>query len=234
MTPSHTAATHTGRALRPLPRAGMSLLEVLCATAILAVVGAAVSNGMVAVATQERSAKDRAQVMVICRSLAERVMGGTWDKLGINVDSSSIANQNSWSWNRRLHPSNAATANPPMDEVSSNPLNRLDKIVNASGDAISPAVETVKSGIQNLQIYLEYYQLSLFTSMLTSTTPQQTWEAAINTPINPYNFDDTSAFTMSLNSINTAVMCRVVARWTPRGVSGNQQTQVEIDFMRKK
>jgi prepilin-type N-terminal cleavage/methylation domain-containing protein len=223
------------RRLRPAhARSGMSLVEVLAATAILAIIGAGVSQGMMGIAGAERATKDRAQVMVICRSLAERVMGGTWDKLGVNVDSSSIANQNSWSWNRRLNPSNTATANPPMDEVSTNPLNRLDKLVNASGDAISPAIETTKSGIQNLQVYLEYYQLSLLTSMLSGATPQQTWETAINTAINPYNFDDTSAFTMSLNSVNTAVMCRVVARWTPRGVTGNQQTQVELDFMRKK
>jgi prepilin-type N-terminal cleavage/methylation domain-containing protein len=223
------------RRLRPArPSSGMTLLEVLCATAILAIVGASVAQGMMGISGAQRATKDRAQVMVICRSLAERVMGGTWDELGVNVDASSIANQNSWSWNRRLHPSNPATANPPMDEVSTNPLNRLDKLVNGSGDATSPALELVKSGIQNLQVYLEYYQLSLLSNMLSSTTPQQVWESAINTPINPYNFDDTNAFTMSLNSTNTAVMCRVIARWTPRGVSGSQQTQVELDFMRKK
>lgn len=216
-----------------ISRRGMTLLEVMIAILILAIILGSVAQGMTTLYAAQRTAKDRAIVVVICRTLAERVFGGTWSNLGMNVDASVIANQNSWSWNRRLYPSNAATANPPMDEVSANPLNRLDAIYNANNDPISPAIEKSKSGVPNLQVYLEYYKIGLFTAMQSSADPRGTWLSNVNANVNPYNFDDTSAFGMALTNYTDAIVCRVVATWSPRG-STNATETYELDFMRKK
>ncbi|MBA3845828.1 MAG: prepilin-type N-terminal cleavage/methylation domain-containing protein [Planctomycetes bacterium] len=197
-------------------RRGMTLLEVMIAVAVLAVVLSSVFSSIATLDLSERLMRERAIAQQVAKSLAEQVMGSTWDTLGQDVG--SLSNRNAWSWHRRENPLTGASL-PPMDEISADPLNRLDELRDGGGNIISPAVVAVKTGLADLQVHLEYYRMESMDDMLGSADPAARWRQLTQAGAgDPFVFADTGGVSMDLRPVLDAVLVRVLVTWTPHAV----------------
>jgi len=215
-------------------RAGFTLLEVMIALAVLAVIMSAVAASMSGLDSMARMSRERAQAQQVARALAERVLGGTWDTLGKDVG--TLANRNAWSWHRREQ-ALAANPAPPLNEVSSDPLNRLDELRDGGGNLISPGLVATRTGLRDIAVHLEYYRMDLMTDLAVASDPQAVWATAASAAPGAqalHVFDHSNAHGMDLRPERDAVLVRVLVLWTPAGADVGARQRHEVIFARRK
>ena len=132
---------------RVLARQGFSLLEVMIALAILAMVLASIGGGIASLTSAKRSASEDTAVSDLMRMWSERIIGGDWEWLGRNRSEDPL--NGAWSWQRPETDAPLAKGEyPPLQEGVKEPKN----------DAAIQVLGTEKSGLADLHLYLEYYQ----------------------------------------------------------------------------
>jgi prepilin-type N-terminal cleavage/methylation domain-containing protein len=207
-----------------LLRQGLSMLEVMISIAIMASALAMV-GGLMFTLHQGRSMIDEEiKVQAIAQIITERLQGARWDDLGRDI--ADYPNRNSWSWHRRatkqlaIVPSMNPLVTPPMQE----------KAARAVDDLVKCGILTEPSGVRNLKVYLEYYQMKLIDQMSISMAavptpdPRRVWAAAVGDPMqglspSDANKRDLNIFlpedpsVLDLSALAPAVVMRVLISW---------------------
>jgi prepilin-type N-terminal cleavage/methylation domain-containing protein len=206
-------ARRTGR---ELSQQGLSLLEVMLSLAILATVLTSVGGGIFSLTAAKRSASEDASVSATMQMWAERIMGADWEWLG-RVRTEDTTLHGAWSWQR------------PQDGEPLLPGNYQalqEHAKNSDHDATVQLLSQEPSGVNNLQLYLEYYQpaaLELCFTPVDSAAANITWWA------------NRKAYRLAppidlRQQINAVVVC-LTARWTSHD-GGNRHR--ELLFARTK
>jgi prepilin-type N-terminal cleavage/methylation domain-containing protein len=205
-------------------RLGFSMLEVMISVAIMSTALAMV-GGLMYTLHQGRSAIDEEiKVQAIAHIITERLQGSQWDDLGRDI--ADYPNRNSWSWHRRatkqlaILPSMDPTVTPPMQ----------DNAPRAVDDLVKSGILSEPSGVRELKVYLEYYQMKLIDQMsitmsaVPTPDPRKVWTAAVGDPIqglspSDANKNDLEIFLpedptrIDLSVLAPAVVMRVLISW---------------------
>jgi prepilin-type N-terminal cleavage/methylation domain-containing protein len=199
-------------------RHGFSLLEVMIAMAVLATVLASVIASIYTLHTVQVQEKENARVQELGRLMVERIMGASWATLG-GVDIND-PNQGAWSWHRR-EPYDGQPAEPVLQPL------REGANVPADQNLLTLNLLSGPSQLQDLRVYLDYYQGKVLDAVLTvqaGQNPVQVWKTERENHDNRIMAEDPIAFTDALQNESTLV-CRIVIKWTAyRG--GERQHQV--------
>ncbi len=216
-------------------RHGFSLLEVMIAIVILAS-ALSVAIGTIFTLHQGRAAlEEELKAQAIAQVMVERLQGASWDSLGKYMD--AVPGHNAWSWHRRatkqlvFTPSMDPTVTPPMQEKAKRP----------EDDLIALGILSSPSGVRNLKVYLEYYQMRLVERVnelmaaedkagdseevkAKKRNPGLIWREAVGDPIQGkvptadlgtddeiYLPDDPNA--LNLSEVKSAVLMRVLISW---------------------
>lgn len=153
-----------------LSRQGLSLLEVMISLAILGTVMASVSGGIFSLTTAKRAASEEVLVSNLMQMWSERIMGADWEWLGRDRSDDTLL-RGAWAWQRPEVGENAALPGEyqPLREGVLDP--RHSATVQLLGDD--------QSGLENLSLYLEYYQpvaLELCFTPLDGAATLSTWK----------------------------------------------------------
>jgi prepilin-type N-terminal cleavage/methylation domain-containing protein len=216
-------------------RIGFSLLEVMIAIAILAS-ALSVAIGTIFTLHQGRAAlEEELKAQAIAQIMVERLQGASWDSLGKHMD--AIPGHNAWSWHRRatrqlvFTPTMDPTVTPPMREKASRP----------EDDLIALGILSSPSGVKNLNVYLEYYQMRLVERVnelmaaadraedteevkAKRRNPGLIWREAVGDPIQgkaptaDLSTDDKIYLpedpnVLNLSTVKSAVLMRVLISW---------------------
>ncbi len=205
--------------------AGFSILEVMIAIAILTTALAAII-GVIYTLHQSRTALDEEiKAQAIAQIMVERLQGARWDDLGKDV--AEYPNRNAWSWHRRATnqlayvSATGAPVVPPMTERAARDVDDLIKL----------GILTEPSGMNDLRVYLEYYQMSLIDSinetLLSASTKnsRQVWLEAVGNPqlnVSPSGptATDRNVFLpedpseINIGQVDGAIMMRVIISWS--------------------
>jgi len=226
---------------RIVARVGFSLLEVMIAIAILAT-ALSVAIGTIYTLHQGRAALDEElKAQAIAQVMVERLQGASWDSLGKYID--DVPGHNAWSWHRRATkqlvflPSMDPNVTPPMQE----------KALRPDDDLIALGILSAPSGVRNLKVYLEYYQIKLVESvnerMIADATldARRIWWDAVGDPIQGktptndlgtdveiYLPEDPNVFNLrNLRSVNDPVLMRILINWES-SVGGTRWHEVVV------
>jgi len=190
---------------------GFSLVEVMIAVAILAMVLTAMAGTIFTLNKSHAATKELAKAQEIAQALAERVQGATWHSLGTTSEP--------WSWHRR------DGAAMPM------PQPMTDQAPDANNDLQTLGIITEPSGLADSRVYLEYYLMAAFvdpTSSAWMVASRAAWQARRADPTFALTQDPAA---MDLTEVTDAVIVRVLVTWTST-IGGTQRH--EIIFARRK
>lgn len=176
-----------------------------------------------------KSAREDAKVQELAQLIGERLMGANWNSLGQDV--ALQTDHNAWSWHRR------ATAMPAGFWVLGQkkspvnlPLEENPSPADANRNLISLGLVSGQTGIKNLKVYLEYYQMDVAgnvmenvrNSVINGKTPREAWAIECGDPVmgtapttTTNIFVPESVLDMNLSRINPAVVMRVLIKWDP-------------------
>lgn len=133
---------------RDLVRSGLSLLEVMIALAVLAIVMSSVGSGISQLSAAKRQADEESTVATLLRGWSERIVGAEWEWLG--QDQIDDPSRGAWSWPRM--PSRegvpVAGSHPPLTEGATDPLHDAGRVL----------LDGRRSGLADLRCHLEYYR----------------------------------------------------------------------------
>lgn len=194
-----------------LTRQGLSLLEVMISLAILATVLASVSGGIFTLTTAKRAASEEVLVSNLMQMWAERIVGADWEWLGRDRSDDAVLH-GAWAWQRPE--SNDALLpgdHPPLREGVPDP-------------AHSAAVQLLcadQSGLDDLRLYLEYYQpvaLELCFTPVDGAAARSTWN------------DTRAAYRLTppidLRQHTDAVVIRLLIAWSSQHGGARQRELV--------
>jgi len=177
---------------------GMTFIEVTICIAVLATALVALVGNVYSLSQSHHANRESQVAGAISRLLVERLQGAAWHTLGTSSEP--------WSWHRPL------AGGTPMTENA----------VDADHNLFDVGVLQRASGLENLEVYLEYRTMDAFTTIGT----QDDWQ---NEVADTSNLLDPS--TIDLAEEASAIVFRVVLRW--RGRSGGPR-QEELFFARRK
>lgn len=222
----------------PVPRLGLSMLEIMIAVAILAT-ALSIMIGTIFTMHQSRAAVDEEiKVQAIAQSLVERLQGARWDDLGKDI--ASYPGRNAWSWHRRA--TKQVAYSPTMDPSITPPMQ--DNATRDEDDLTKLGILTERSGVPGLQVYVEYYQMKAVEIVATrlkdnpKLDPTKVWTALVGDPVTgtgptDANSTDREIFlpepptTLDLSNLDPAVVMRVLVRWES-SVGGTRWHEVVI------
>lgn len=201
------------------PRTGLSILEVMIAVAILASALSIVGGTIYSMHLARTSIDEEIKVQAIAQTLVERLQGARWEDLGRDV--SSYPGRNAWSWHRR------ATKQLAYPAVSDFPRPLRDDAPLKEHDLVNSGLLEDKSGIVDLELYLEYYQMGIMSEMSQrlrddpKLDPRELWAEFVGDPrsgkspihnnISLYLPED--PLVMDLSVVDPSVILRVLVRW---------------------
>lgn len=205
-------------------RQGFSILEVMIAIAILATALSIVGGTMYTMQQGRTAMDEEIKVQAIAQVMTERLQGARWDDLGKDV--STYVGRNAWSWHRRA--TKQLVYAPTMDPTITPPMQ--EKAARKVDDLIEQGIITDPSGVRNLKVYLEYYQMKLTESLNTrlvndpTLDPRQVWMETVGDPIRGIppsgpDKDDNGIFlqedptVLNLSLLDPAVVMRVLISW---------------------
>jgi prepilin-type N-terminal cleavage/methylation domain-containing protein len=181
-------------------RAAFTLIEVMISVAVLSVALATMLGTIFSLHNAHQGERDEAQVQQICNTMVERVMGANFSTLGQMVSASIQQDQNAWSWQRRatLIPSVwqiefgqvtslGATLTQPMNPPLMENVPTSDPNY-ATRDLMALGLETQLTGLNGLRIYLEYYNVNLFSDLAnlaalpSPPSPHAAWVCEVGDP----------------------------------------------------
>ena len=236
-----SASRSPGAGAAAVPRAGLSLIEVIVSVAILATAISALLGNIYALNMRNQQNIETTRVRDICHQFAERLQGVNWNQIG--------ADTLPWTW-ARIGPVDANVHDPDgePDEASDIPggfqeynlplhENAADiedellssTVTDANGVTTVYGLIDEPSGVEDLRIWLEYRRMADFTG---ANTPEA-WRTAMADP-------DTLVDVQSRESIgrgfdptnyNEALIVRIVARWT--SITGDRR-HYEVTFSRRR
>jgi type II secretory pathway pseudopilin PulG len=212
------------------------MLEVMIAVAILASALSMVGGVMYTMHQGRAAVDEEIKVQAIAQIMTERLQGAKWDDLGRYVK--DAPGKSAWSWHRRATVQSAYAGgikNPPLQENAAKEENDLIKL----------GILREPSGVPELKIYLEYYQMKLVESVaniLTTTPtldPRKVWMTAVGDPVRGTSPTETtikndkeiflpeSATELSLGGVDPAIVMRVLISWKS-AVGGTRWHEVVI------
>lgn len=198
------------------------MLEVMIAVAILASALSMVGGVMYTMHQGRAAVDEEIKVQAIAQIMTERLQGAKWDDLGRYIE--DAPGKNAWSWHRRATKQSAyadSIKNPPMQERAAIETNDLLKL----------GILREPSGVPELKIYLEYYQMKVVESVakiMTATPtldPRRVWMTAVGDPVRGTSpteatiKDDLEVFlpedatALNLGSVDPAIVMRVLISW---------------------
>jgi prepilin-type N-terminal cleavage/methylation domain-containing protein len=151
---------------------GFTVVEVMISLAVLATVMAATASSMFTLRQVQRSSREHAQVEQLAHTLADRILGASWDWIGRETSDPTDDSHGAWSWHRRQSPTAVVQ---PLTETATVPTDNLMAI----------HLLNAPSGIANLKVYVEYYRIDALTAAFAwslnrgaDNNPAAAWERA--------------------------------------------------------
>jgi type II secretory pathway pseudopilin PulG len=212
------------------------MLEVMIAVAILASALSMVGGVMYTLHQGRAAVDEEVKVQAIAQIMTERLQGARWDDLGRDLD--SVPGRNAWSWHRRATRQVAYSDTmvvPPLQE----------KAAAATNDLIQQGILTEPSGVRELKVYVEYYQMKIVESVAdllsqsTNRDPQQIWKAAVGDPVYGTSPSESTIMgdrdiflpedpdVLNLGATDPAIVMRVLISWES-AVGGTRWHEVVI------
>lgn len=195
-----------------LSRQGLSLLEVMISLAILATVMASVSGGIFSLTTAKRAASEEVLVSNLMQLWSERLIGADWEWLGRDRGDDLLL-RGAWAWQR---PEVVESAVLPGEYQ---PLR--EGVLEPTHSATVQLLGDEQSGLEDLSLYLEYYQpvaLELCFTPIDAAATLSTWkdlrEAYRLTP------------PIDLRQHTDAVVIRLLVTWTSQYGGARQRELV--------
>ena len=172
-------------------RPGMTLIELIICVAILVTAMMILFSQILPLSNWQRITRERGVAMTIAQGMAERLQGAAWHRLGTRSDP--------WSWHRRETP-HPTQGNPPLTEDSPDPDHNLIEVGLLSGS----------SGLQNLQVFVEYYDMEI----MDGSTSLSSWR---NNMQNAQFVYPESPDVLTLTEVTDAVVFRILVVWEGLG-----------------
>ncbi len=210
------AHTRQMRRNQTVTRAGLSLLEIIIALSILATVLASVSGGIFVLTNSKQAMNEDLAVSDLMRLWSERLMGADWDWLGRQRLDDTM--EGAWSWQR---PEVEAAALLPGDHP---PLSEIAPI--STNNAATLLLSGSTSGVNDLQLFLEYYRPAVMDACLVSPVGSTADHWALNR--GAYRLTPPIDLRQQQSQ---AVVIRIVAHW--RTLGGGKRHS-ELLFARRK
>lgn len=213
-----------------------TLIEVMAAVMVLSIGVVSIFGLIPTLESAQVANREAGVVMEIGRLMGERLMGGQWNNLGRFNETQSPYWSNAWSWHRPYHTCTALVADTDQTSSTGNIIDNdsvagIRPMTDASGtpdqhNLISLGLLSGVSGLQNLKVYLEYYDGTALDALFANASPAtqaSAWTTLASTSGGAILSEDATAF--DLSQVKTAVIMRVLIRWTS-SLGGTRQQEI--------
>jgi hypothetical protein len=184
-----------------IQRTGLTFLELMICVVILATALMTMLGQMVPLSKLQKDIDERTKAIAIAKVMAERLQGAPWFTLGTE--------EHPWSWHRREVP-DATYGNPPLTEEDTSDSNR--------NNLLFLGVLPERSGLQNLRVFVEYYDMAIMSVSTTHATWETARQSATYVLPESYKLSDAPE-NINLADETDAVVFRVLVTWDALGGS---------------